>query len=56
LVLPRLPQALEFFAATPLAGLFVVGFATHFLAKSTPLAKFAEAPDRLLNGFTGTNP
>jgi hypothetical protein len=56
LVLASLAQTLELFAATALAGLFVVGLATHFLTESTPLAQFAEAANRLLNGFTGTNP
>ena len=55
-MLASLAQALELFAAAALAGLFIVGFATHFLAKSTPLAKLAEAANRLLNGLTGTNP
>jgi hypothetical protein len=55
-VLASLAQALELFAAAALAGFFIVGFASHFLAKSTPFAKLAEAADRLLDGLTGTNP
>ena len=55
-MLARLAQTLELFAAAALAGLLVVGFATHFLAKSTPLAEFAEATDCFLDGFTRTNP
>jgi hypothetical protein len=56
LVLSSLAQALEFLAAATLTGLFVIGFAAHFLAQSAPLAKFAEAADRLLDGLSGTNP
>jgi hypothetical protein len=56
LVLTSLAQALEFLAAATLTGLFVIGFAAHFLAQSAPLAKFAEAADRLLDGLSGTNP
>jgi len=55
-VLARFAQALELLAAAALAGLFIVRFATHFLAKPTSLAEFAEAAHRFLNGFTGTNP
>jgi hypothetical protein len=56
LVLARFTQPLKLLAASALAGLFIVRFATHFLAKPTSLAEFAEAAHRFLNGFTGTNP
>ncbi len=56
LVLARFAQSLELLAAPALARLFIVRFATHFLAKPTSLAEFAEAAHRFLNGFTGTNP
>jgi hypothetical protein len=56
LVLASLAQALEFLAAAALARLFIIGFATHLLAKSAPLAKLAEAADGLLDGLAGTNP
>jgi hypothetical protein len=55
-VLASLAQTLELLAAPSLAGLLVVGLATHLLAKSAPLAKLTEAADRLLDGLTGTNP
>jgi hypothetical protein len=56
LVLASLAQAFQFLAAATLAGLFIVCLAAHFLAKSAPLTKLAEAANRLLNGLTGTNP
>jgi len=56
LVLTGLAKPFEFLAAAALAGLFVVRFATHFLAKPTSLAEFAKAAHRFLYGFTGTNP
>jgi hypothetical protein len=54
-VLTSLAQSLEFLTAATLAGLFVVGFAAHFLAKSAPFTKLSEATNRLLNRLTGTN-
>jgi hypothetical protein len=56
LVLASLAQSLELLASSSFTGLFVVGFAAHFLAQSAPLAKFPEAANRLLNGLAGTNP
>ena len=55
-MLAGLAQSLQLFAATALTGFFIVGFAAHFLAKSAPLAKLAEAANRLLDGLAGTNP
>jgi hypothetical protein len=55
-MLAGLTQSLELFAAPTLAGLFIIGFAAHFLAKSASLTKFAEAADRLLNRLTRTHP
>jgi hypothetical protein len=55
-VLASLAQALELFTASALAGFFIIRFASHLLAKSTPFAKLAEAADRLLDGLTGTHP
>ena len=54
--LSGLAEALEFLAAPALAGLLVVGLATHLLAESAPLAQLAEAADRLLDRFAGTHP
>jgi hypothetical protein len=56
LMLAGLAQSLQFFTTTALTGFFIIGFATHFLAKSASLAKLAEAANRLLNGLAGTNP
>jgi hypothetical protein len=56
LVLAGLAQPLEFLAAAALAGFLIVGFATHFLSKSTPFAKLAETADRFLDRLTRTNP
>src|SRR5262249_51064165 len=56
LVLTGLAEALEFLAAPALAGLLVVGLATHLLAESAPLAQLAEAADRLLDRLAGTHP
>jgi hypothetical protein len=56
LVLARFAEAFELLAPAALAGLLIVGFATHFLAQPTSLAKFAKAAHRFLNGFTGTHP
>jgi hypothetical protein len=56
LVLAGLSQALELLAAAALAGLLIVGFTTHLLAESTPLAQLAEAADRFLDRLAGTNP
>jgi hypothetical protein len=56
LVLASLAESLELLAAAALAGLFVVRFAAHLLAKSAALAELAEAAHRFLDGLTGTNP
>jgi hypothetical protein len=55
-VLTGLAEALEFLATPALAGLLVVGLATHFLAETAPLAQLAEAADRLLDRLAGTHP
>jgi hypothetical protein len=55
-MLASLAQSLELFSAAALARLFVVGFATHFLAQSAALAQLSEPTNRLLNGLSGTNP
>ena len=49
LMLASFAQPLEFLSASALTGLFIIGFAAHFLAKPAPLAKFPEAANRLLN-------
>ena len=49
-------EALEFFAAATLAGLFVIGLAAHFFAEAAALTQFAEPTDGVLNRLTGTNP
>ncbi len=56
LVLAGLAQALELLSTSAFAGLLIVGFATHFLAKTASLAEFAEAANRLLNRLAGTHP
>jgi hypothetical protein len=56
LVLARLAQSLELLAASALAGLLIVGFATHLLAEPASLAQLAEAADRLLDRLASTNP
>jgi hypothetical protein len=56
LVLAGLAQALELLAAAALAGLLIIGLSSHLLAKSAPLAQFAEAAYRLLDRLAGTNP
>jgi hypothetical protein len=56
LVLASLAESLELLAAAALAGLLVVRFAAHFLAKSATLAQLAEAAHRFLDGLAGTNP
>jgi hypothetical protein len=42
-------EALEFLATSALTGLFVVGLAPHFFAKTAALAEFAETADRFLD-------
>lgn len=54
--LASLAEALEFLATSALTGLFVVGLAPHFLAKTAALAEFAEASHRFLDRLAGTNP
>ena len=56
LVLAGLAQALELLSTSALAGLLVVGFATHFLAKTASLAQLAEAAHRFLDRLAGTHP
>jgi hypothetical protein len=55
-MLAGLAEALELLAAPALAGLLVVGLATHLLAEAAPLAQLAEAADRLLDRLAGTHP
>jgi hypothetical protein len=55
-MLASLSQPLQFFAATAFAGLLIIRLSAHFLAEPAPLAQFAEAANRFLNRFTGTNP
>jgi hypothetical protein len=55
-VLASLAEPLQLFTAAAFAGFFVIRFASHFFAKSTPFAKLAEAANRLLDGLTGTDP
>jgi len=56
LVLAGLAKPLQLFAAAPLAGLLIIGLATHLLAEPTTLAKLAEPANGLLNRLTGANP
>jgi hypothetical protein len=56
LALASLALPLEFLATAAFTGLLIVGFATHFLAKSAPFAKLAEAANRFLDRLTSTNP
>jgi hypothetical protein len=55
-MLAGLAQAFELLSASALAGLLIVGFATHFLAKTASLAQLAEASDRFLDRLAGTHP
>ncbi len=56
LVLAGLAKSLELLAASTLAGLLVVGFATHFLAEAAPFAQLAEASYCFLDRLAGTHP
>jgi len=54
--LAGLAEALEFLAATTLAGLLVIRLAPHLFPKTATLAEFAEASDGFLDRLAGTDP
>jgi len=54
--LAGLAEALEFFAATALAGLLVISLASHLFPEAAALAELAEAADGFLDRLAGTDP
>jgi hypothetical protein len=54
--LAGLAESLELLAATTLAGLLVIRFATHLLSETAALAEFSETSDSVLNRLAGTDP
>jgi hypothetical protein len=54
--LSGLAESFELFAASALAGLFVIRLAPHFFPKAAAFAQLAEASNGFLDRLAGTDP